>query len=98
MYGTLISKLRGNCHVNFKEIVNEIYAIVRRVNVGYSTWTMGVTDQPTTRKSQHGDPISWHQWNADTEKTARDVESHFIDLGMKGGEGGRGNADYVYIF
>ncbi len=68
----------------------------------YSIWTIGVTDDPPTRKSQHekdGEDVKfWKQWATDNEKDGRDVEEHFIDKGMKGGTGGGGTADYVYIF
>ena len=84
--------------LNYNQIINEIDAHVKRVNVSYSAWTIGVTDNPTERKRQHGNPLSWHQWNADTETIARNVEAYFISRGMKGGTGGLGSADYVYIF
>lgn len=64
----------------------------------YSVWTIGVTDEPARRRIEHDNPDVWYQWNADTEKIARDVEAYFIDKGMKGGTGGPGGADYVYIF
>ena len=63
-----------------------------------SNWTIGVTDDPTRRKAEHGNPSGWRQWDADTETAARNVESYFIAKGMKGGSGGSGRADYVYIF
>lgn len=64
----------------------------------YSIWTVGVTDDPKRRKTEHGDPVYWKQWNADSETAARNVETHFLDKGMKGSGGGGGKADYVYIF
>ncbi|MBA7579355.1 hypothetical protein ES708_21225 [subsurface metagenome] len=64
----------------------------------YSLWTIGVTDDPNKRKEEHGNPKYWHQWDADSEQQARNVESYFMDKGMKGGTGGLGSADYVYIF
>ncbi len=64
----------------------------------YPIWTIGVTDAPGRRKSEHGDPRSWHQWDADTETAARKVEKYFLDKGMRGGGGGTGRAAYVYIF
>lgn len=73
----------------------EIEGIVRG---GYSAWTVGVTDDPTRRKTEHGNPPQWHQWNADTQTIARNVERYFLDKGMKGAPGGAGRADYVYIF
>ncbi len=64
----------------------------------YSLSTIGVTDDPVRRKSEHGNPQRWHQWDADSETAARNVEICFLDNGMKGGGGGAGRADFVYIF
>ena len=64
----------------------------------YSVWTVGVTDNPTRRRGEHGNPNVWYQWNADTEQIARNVEAYFIAKGMNGGPGGAGRANYVYIF
>ena len=64
----------------------------------YAIWTIGVTDDPARRRGQHGNPPAWRQWNADTETAARNVETYFQAKGMKGGPGGPGSADYVYIF
>ena len=66
-------------------------------------WTIGVTDKPDERKSQHksdGKNVDfWTQWNADSEKDARDIEEYYKEQKkMKGGLGGPGSADYVYIF
>ena len=72
-------------------------AIERIVN-NYSVWTVGVTDDPATRRTQHGNPSTWYHWDADTQQIARNVEAYFIAKGMKGGIGGSGSADYVYIF
>ena len=73
-------------------------AIERIVGGTYSIWTIGVTDNPTRRRGEHGNPNTWHQWDADTETIARDVERYFKEKGMKGDIGGGGSADYVYIF
>ena len=64
----------------------------------YSSWTIGVTDDPAKRKQDHSNPVGWRLWDADTERAARNVEAYFIAKGMKGGTGGAGRADYVYIF
>ena len=64
----------------------------------YSSWTIGVTDDPARRRREHSNPNVWHHWNADTDQIARNVEAHFVAKGMKGGSGGTGRADYVYIF
>ncbi len=76
-------------------------AIEMRVKSKYSIWTIGVTDDPERRKTEHtenDDTKYWKQWDADSETAARNVEKHFLDKGMKGGGGGGGSADYVYIF
>lgn len=72
-------------------------AIEQRVS-DYSVWTIGVTDDHARRKREHGNPQTWYTWNGDTEQIARNVEAHFKGKGMKGGTGGLGSADYVYIF
>ncbi len=64
----------------------------------YSVWTIGVTDDPNRRKTEHGNLGTWFQWDADTQDAARNVEAYFLAEGMKGGTGGGGGADYVYIF
>ncbi len=64
----------------------------------YSIWTVGVTDDPKRRKAEHENTKAWRQWNAGSETAARNVEKHFLGKGMKGGGGGPGKADYVYIF
>ena len=73
-------------------------AIQRAASNNYPAWTIGITDLPTRRRMEHGNPGSWLQWDADTERIARNVEALFIARGMKGGTGGAGRADYVYIF
>lgn len=75
-----------------------IKAAIEQIVSSYSNWTIGVTDDPNRRKGEHGNPNHWHQWNADTEQAARNVESYFLAKHMKGGGGGPGRADYVYIF
>ena len=88
--------------MNAQEIADEIVKLVKHSGSSYEKWTVGVTDNPTQRRNQHkqdGEDMSWwHAWNADSERTARNVEMHFLDKGMRGGTGGRGNADHVYVF
>jgi len=77
-----------------QEIIDEIEKHVK----DYEVWTIGITDDPDRRKGEHDNPTVWYHWKADTEKIARDVEKHFLDLGMKGATGGGENPNYVYIF
>ena len=83
-----------------QEIIDAIEK--KRSNSQYSSWTIGVTDDPATRKSQHEskgkDVSSWKHWKTDSEQIGRDVERYFLAKGMQGDDGGGGNAGYVYIF
>jgi hypothetical protein len=78
-------------------------AIQRKVgSTRYGIWTVGITDDPARRKREHEDEgkscTYWSHWKADTETIARDIESYFINKGMKGGTGGGEHPTYVYVF
>ena len=83
-----------------KQLINAIEE--KRGGAAYSAWTVGVTDRPEERKSEHKNDDKnvshWKHWPTDSEKIGRDVEKYFIEKGMAGDEGGGGNASYVYIF
>ena len=51
----------------------------------------------TRRRSEHGNPDHWHEWEAHSKQIARNVEAYFLDKGMKGGGGGD-HPNWVYIF
>ncbi len=74
-----------------------IKSAIEKIVITYSVWTIGVTDNPARRRGEHGNPNTWRHWDADTETAARNVETYFLAKGMKGGGGGPGRADYVYI-
>ena len=76
-------------------IIQTIEGTVKRE---YSKWYIGITDYPEDRRKDHGNPPSWQHFNARGEGKARRIEQHFLDKGMQGGAGGKGDADYVYIF
>lgn len=83
-----------------KEIINSIESKVG--SSSYSSWTIGLTDDPVERKAAHkkdGKNVSsWEHWETDFEQVGRDVEQYFIKKGMKGGTGGDTGAQYVYVF
>ena len=82
------------------EIIQEIDRKVGSTE--YKIWTIGITEDPTQRKSQHdneGKDIKyWQDWKADNETIARSVEEYFLKKGMKGGTGGGEHPTYVYVF
>lgn len=52
---------------------------------------VGLTDDPATRKIQHGNPADWSLWKFSSEKEARDWERNLISQpGYRGGTGGAG--------
>ena len=64
----------------------------------YKSWTIGITNDPKRRRKEHNNPSVWYHWKADSEKIAREVETHFLEKEMKGGGGGGENPTHVYIF
>ena len=77
-----------------RQIVAEIEAIAPG---NYSRWYIGITADPERRKIEHGSPLAWRSWNAESESTARRIESRFVNLGMHGDTGGGYNPTHVYI-
>ena len=52
---------------------------------------VGLTDDPETRKQQHGNPSDWWQKSFSSEEEARKWESDMLNQqGYKGGTGGSG--------
>ena len=86
--------------MNKKDLIAAIEK--KRGSIGYSAWTVGITNDPTRRKEEHqnaGKSVSsWKHWKADSEAIARDVEKYFLDKGMKGGGGGGDKPTFVYVF
>ena len=77
---------------------SEIIAEIEKKVSYYSAWTIGITNDPKRRREEHGNPSSWYEWKANSEKIVRNVEKYFLDKGMKGGGGGGENPTWVYIF
>jgi len=78
-------------------------AIEQKVgNTKYDIWTVGITDDPQRRRTEHdgkGDNTKyWKDWGADTETIAKDVEKYFLAKGMNGGPGGSEHPSHVYVF
>ena len=81
--------------MNKSSIIDEIKD---RASEPYSQWYIGVTDDPIGRRTEHGNPTTWFRWRSDSESESREIEKIFLDLGMNGGSGGLGNAEFVYIY
>jgi len=83
-----------------QEIIDAIESKVD--STSYDKLTIGTTDNPECRKSKHksqGKSIAqWEHGKADTETTARKIEKHFLDKGMKNDIGGGEHPTYVYVF
>jgi hypothetical protein len=90
-----------------EDIIDAIESRVRRSRtVDYSSWRIGLTQDPDDRKKQHDNKqrrtAHWKQWRADSLSDAEQIESHFIsERHMQGKTGGvldAGKTVYVYIF
>lgn len=83
---------------------SDIKSAIERVvgTTSYSSWIIGITNDPVRRRKEHDDEGEntkyWHDWKADSETIARNVEKYFQDKGMKGSTGGGEHPTYVYIF
>ena len=77
---------------------SEIIEVIEKSASNYLAWTIGITDAPKRRKREHGTPMYWLYWKADSETIARNVEKYFLDKGMKCGGGGGDHSICVYIF
>lgn len=80
---------------------SELIKIIGKNISTYNIWTIGITTRPKSRKIEHDNPKYWRIWQANSLMAAQNTESHFINLGMKGGTGGDVDDKfivYVYIF
>ena len=66
--------------------------------LGYAAWTIGITDDPSRSRAEHGNPVGWRSWQGESERTTRRVEQALRGQGMKGTPGGGSAPTYVYIF
>jgi len=65
----------------------------------YRDWQIGVTEDPLVRKAQLGNPLTWLQWQADSEESAGEIRDEFVNKGMMlSGRSGPPSGDYVYTF
>ena len=86
------------------EIMTEINSKVLKTQYGF--WRIGLTHDLAERKkywskTEYQSTTSWKDWQADSLSDAQDIESYFINKGMKGGTGGDlspNKAIYVYVF
>lgn len=88
------------------EIIKAIDAHLMKSNREYyNQFYIGITSDIESRLfGDHKVPRENHWWiyqYADSEDIARDVERHYLELGMQGDEGGgtgSGNVKYVYCY
>jgi len=83
-----------------------VAAINAKVGTSFSIYRIGLTHDLAERKAYWKDTEKqnvdyWANWTADSLSDAQDIESHFINKGMKGGVGGNlvsYKTVYVYVF
>jgi hypothetical protein len=93
--------------MNKQGIVMAINARVASFGTPNSTWTIGVTHNPSERQRywkdiEKKDIGCWTEWKADSLAEAQEVESYFINgKGLSGGPGVdlyTNKPVFVYIF
>ena len=71
-------------------------------STSYTDWYVGITKDPYSRRRKHEEDdyvTRWKDWNAGTDTVAREVETHFLNLHMRGaGGGGDNDSKYVYVY
>ena len=88
--------------MTYQNIVNELYNYYTKSGGDYNNWYVGITNDIDSRL--YGDHnVSrkgvWYHAEADSNDVARQVENHFLDLGMDGkGGGGKSNSNFVYTY
>ena len=81
------------------DIISEIDELVKSQTEGvYSKWRIGRANDAEDSKVQHGNPDSWHDWDVDTVDDAINIESYFVEKGMRQEGVGYGDADFIYVF
>ena len=83
------------------EIKKEIKEFIERNNGGYSSWYVGISENPRERLfDDHNvdEKNGWIYREASNSEIARRIEKYFIDeLGTDGGAGG-GDVDAKYVY
>ena len=86
-----------------KQIIDELDEHIVSRGGGYSSWYAGITESPKDRVfgdhkvDENKDKYAWR--TAESDKIAREIEKHFLDLGCDGGPGGGdSDAKVVYVY
>ena len=78
------------------EIIKEIEDYVSKCGGSFSSWYIGIAEDPRDRLfNEHNVSEKegiWIYRTTSSSEIARNVEQHFLDLGMDGGSGG---GDYL---
>lgn len=89
--------------MKYDDIINDINAHLQKSNEqSFSDFYIGITDNKEERlHGFHQVPHKGHWFitrGADTEDIARDVEKHYLGLGMDGGAGGGTGGDTKIVY
>ena len=81
------------------EIISDIEEVVKSQTGGiYSKWKIGTSNDAEDSKGVLGNPDSWRDWETNAPEDAEEVESYFVDKGMRSEGSGYGDPEFVYIY
>lgn len=88
--------------LNYSEIIEKIDEhLSKSGKTYYNEFYIGITKDPENRLfKEHGvskENSWWLYINAGSSELAREVEKHYLEEGMRGGDGG-GNDDSTYVY
>ena len=89
--------------MSYDDIIKDIDAHLQKSSKQYySDFYVGITDNIQERVFGYHKVPQTGYWfitrGADTEQIARDVEKHYLDLGMDGGTGGGTGGDTKIVY
>ena len=85
------------------QIIKEIEKYIREKGAigifwGYGSWYCGITADIKANKTRHKNPEKYKCFRGSTPKIVREIEKHFINLGMDGDVGGGTDVTHLYVF
>jgi len=77
---------------------NEIVPEIKRiVNSDYSSWAIGISNNPALRRKELGNPAIWYEWEVVTSEAAYNVMRYFHSQGVNIDSRSERGANHIYL-